>query len=85
MIKLGTKVRDKITGYTGIAIGRTEWLYGCATVGVKSSAIEAGKPVDAVWIDEQGLEEVEMEPVAKQGDTTPGGPRDTPTRVMGPR
>ncbi len=28
-IELGDKVRDTVTGFTGIAIGRAKWLYGC--------------------------------------------------------
>ena len=28
-IKLGDKVRDKISGFTGIAVARTEFINGC--------------------------------------------------------
>ena len=33
-IKLGSTVRDKISGFTGIATGRTTYLFGCVRVTV---------------------------------------------------
>ena len=33
-VELGSLVRDKITGFEGIVMGRTEYLTGCAHVGV---------------------------------------------------
>jgi len=40
MIKLGDKVKDVVTGYTGIATAKTEYLNGCVqmTVTPKQSA-----------------------------------------------
>jgi hypothetical protein len=34
-IKLGTKVRDKLTGYTGIAESRHEYIDGSVSYGVR--------------------------------------------------
>jgi len=34
-INLGDKVRDTITGFEGIAIGRTKWLFGCDRITVQ--------------------------------------------------
>jgi hypothetical protein len=31
-VNLGDKVKDRITGLEGIAIGVTTWLYGCRRV-----------------------------------------------------
>lgn len=63
MIQLGTKVRDLITGMTGIAVGRTEWLYGCSRIAVESIGLKKdGKPSDAVWWDEQRVEPVTDDP-----------------------
>jgi hypothetical protein len=55
MIKLGQKVKDKFTGFTGIVMGRTEYLYGCISIGILPSKLKDGKPADWVWIDEQRL------------------------------
>ena len=56
-IKLGTKVTDSITGMTGIAIARTDWLYGCVRYGVQPEELKDGKPVEAQWFDEAQLRE----------------------------
>lgn len=55
-INLGDKVRDKVSGFAGIVIGRTEWLYGCVRCIVQSQELKDGKPVDAVQVDEPQLE-----------------------------
>lgn len=77
MIQLGTRVRDLITGMTGVAIARTEWLYGCARVGVESVEIKKdGKPSDAVWLDEQRVEAVDGEKAF-----TPVTPQEYPIKL----
>ncbi len=53
MIKLGTKVTDKITGFTGIAVSRTEFVYGCVRVRVQPQKLTAeGKIADETILDE---------------------------------
>ena len=56
-IKLGSKVTDSITGMAGIAIARTDWLYGCVRYGVQPEELKDGKPVEAQWFDEAQLRE----------------------------
>jgi hypothetical protein len=63
MINLGDKVKDSITGYAGTAIGRTQWLNGCITIGVQSGEIKDGKPAESVWFDEQRLDSTSAAPV----------------------
>lgn len=77
MIKLGAKVTDSITGFTGIATARTEYLYGCVRVSVEPTELHEGKPVEAQYFDEQRLED---EPTAKTG-----GPGDFPPSRDVPR
>ena len=86
MIKLGNKVKDSITGFTGIAIGRTEWMYGCARVGVRSTELTDGKPVDDQWFDEQQLSVVEatLPQVSPKSSATTGGPREASPRAKDP-
>lgn len=55
MIKLGDKVKDKITGFSGIAICRSQWLTGCARFTVQPQEMKDGKPVDAQTFDETQL------------------------------
>lgn len=69
-IKLGTTVTDSITGFTGVAISRTEFLHGCARVAVQPKGLHEGKPIEAQYFDELQL----VENVAMSGDKERGGP-----------
>jgi len=81
MIGLGGRVKDKITGFTGIVIARTEWLNGCTRVGVQSQELKDGKPIEQQWFDETQVivvaEEVEYQPPRERVVT--GGPQHDPT------
>lgn len=79
-IKLGSKVRDSITGFTGIATSRTEYLHGCVHVGVTPTELKDGKPIDPQWFDEQRVELLEEKKpvVSKASSATSGGPNDHP-------
>ncbi len=81
MIRLGQKVKDNITGFEGIATGKTEWLFGCSRYCVEPQELKDGKPVEAVWFDEQRLEIIaDTKPeVSKDSDgERPGGPQNDP-------
>lgn len=58
-INLGDKVKDRISGLTGIVIARTEWMYGCVRLTVQPQEMKDGKPVDVQAIDEPQLELLE--------------------------
>jgi hypothetical protein len=58
MIKLGSKVKDSITGLAGIATGRCEFLHGPVRWQVEPPLRADGKPVDGQWFDEGRLEVV---------------------------
>ena len=75
-INLGDKVKCKITGLVGIAIGRTTYLHGCDHIAIKPAEIKDGKPVDAVWLDEPQVEVVKAGhyKVTPAEDRKPGGP-----------
>ena len=52
-VELGRMYKDRITGFEGIAISRTEWVYGCVRVGLQSPELDKdGKPIDAQVFDE---------------------------------
>lgn len=84
-MKLGDKVRDRYTGFEGIAIARTEWLYGCVRITIQSTKLHDGRPLEDTF-DEQRVEVTEArEPykaAASVADT--GGPRDAPRRQRDP-
>lgn len=83
MINLGDKVKDTITGFTGIVVGITEWLNGCRTIGVRPTVLHEGKPQEPDWIDENQLKLVKKA-VFKLGPATTGGPHPRPMRLVKP-
>lgn len=78
-MKLGDVVRDRITGLKGVAIARTEWIYGCTRYAVQPQELDdKGLPKEAQWLDEDQLEVMpEAErvsfPVRRAGGPPPGG------------
>ena len=59
MIKLGDKVKDQVTGLTGIVIGRTEWLNGCIRITVQPQELKDGRPVESSCFDIEQLDVLE--------------------------
>lgn len=78
-IELGSDVRCKITGYTGMVIGRTEWLYGCRRYTVQAKELKDGKPVEPIGGDEDQFEIVTQAPPHEIKST--GGPQREPSRA----
>ena len=73
-VELGQTVKDPITGITGVAIGRSEWLHGCTHIGVQAKVKKDGIIPDVVWVDEPQLEVVAGRKKAKKGSDDNGGP-----------
>jgi hypothetical protein len=56
-IKLGSLVKDSITGFTGIAIGRTEFGFGCIHIRVQAQGLtKMGDPIPVQSFDDQRIE-----------------------------
>lgn len=54
--ELGQELKDIITGFKGIVMGRTEYLTGCVHYGLSPQKLtENGKTPDYEWIDESRL------------------------------
>lgn len=73
----GDSVKDIITGYEGVIIGRTDWLTGCNTMGVLTRELKEGKPQEPNWIDENRLNLINEKEVIlnkKEQPIDPGGP-----------
>ena len=95
MIRLGDRVRDRITGFEGLVIGITDWLYQCRRPIVQPTKLDNdGKSMASESFDEDQLEVLEAgafkakatEEVVEDEAPTPktGGPRATPTRRSDP-
>ncbi len=82
MIKLGSKVRDTITGFQGIAIARTQWMYGCERITIKPDKVDKdGKTIEAETFDEPQVVLVRAEATRPDPERSGrGGPRPEPTR-----
>ena len=54
-LALGDRVKDRLTGLTGIIVARTEWLNYCNRYTVQPQKIKDGKPVESTVFDEGDL------------------------------
>lgn len=78
----GSIVRDRISGFKGEVICRSEWHYGCVRLTVQSSKLQDGKPVEPQTFDEPQLEVIKAAP--DKAPPQPGGARTSPTQHAGP-
>jgi len=76
-MKLGQKLRDKVSGFEGIATSRIEYLNGCVQFCLKPKSTD-GKMPEGEYIDIQQLEVVDdglsIKP-KKTGGENMGAPR----------
>lgn len=79
MINLGSIARDKITGFVGVVIAKTEWLNGCRRFTIQPQELKDGRPIEACSFDEQQVDEIEGKP-ATEPAKRPGGPFPEPAR-----
>ena len=59
-IALGSKVKDTVSGMTGIVVSRVTYLTGCVQYGVKPPMLEDGKNRSTEYIDEIQLKVVSV-------------------------
>lgn len=55
-MQLGDMMRDTITGFTGVAISKHEYLNGCVRWSLQPKDMKDGKPVESQSFDEEQLE-----------------------------
>jgi len=78
-IKLGSKVKDTVTGFIGTAAGVTHWVYGCVRWGVQAESLkEDGTPLELQWFDERQLVVIGESDAPEPAEFT-GGPRPMET------
>jgi len=58
MIILGSTVRCRITGFTGIVTGKVEYITGCNQSLVQPTVGNDGNYRDSIWLDADKLEQV---------------------------
>ena len=57
-MELGTKGRDKVTGFEGICMGTAQYLTGCNQILLVPTHLdEKGKRLDGEWFDDIRIEQ----------------------------
>lgn len=69
---LGLRVKDRVTGLTGVATSVCFDLYGCVQAAIHHGLTSDGKPAEQHWYDVTRLEVVSNEPVMAQPDFNEG-------------
>lgn len=86
MIELGDKVKDGVSGFTGIVTARTDYINKCVRFEVSPAKTDQGKLLDAYWFDEEQLIVVKKSVFKVKKEVPTGGParsvarRSTPSR-----
>ena len=57
-VELGDKVRDKVSGFVGIATSKTEFLNGCIQCDIIPKVGKDNKPSEGICMDLNNLEVV---------------------------
>ena len=52
---LGDRVADLVTAFSGIVIGRSDYISGCDTYGVQAETLKDGMPLEIKWFDDPRL------------------------------
>lgn len=76
---LGKKVKDKISGFTGIVTSHATHMNGCDRVWISPPVDKDGKLIDGAWFDVVQLEVLPDEAIKPQvlEQQKPGGPVST--------
>ena len=73
MIELGDEVKDKITGFVGITVGKIEYINGCIQFGLKAKVKKNGElPKDNYWVDIKELAIIKKHAVKIESKLTGG-------------
>ena len=78
-INLGDEVQDRVTGFKGIAVARTQWLTGCDRITIQPKLDKEGKASEPMGFDEGQLK------VLKKGAFKIAEVREKPEKRGGPR
>jgi hypothetical protein len=75
-VQLGDKVKDSVTGFTGIAVARVNWLHGCDRIIIQPSGIDKeGQTFKSEHFDEPQVVVLKAK-AKKEGSHGTGGPKD---------
>ncbi|KKL25932.1 hypothetical protein LCGC14_2400350 [marine sediment metagenome] len=74
-VVLGKMYKDRISGFTGVAIARTEYLFGCVRVMVEPTKLKKdGDFLPDGWFDEERLVAIKGKTIKHKPTVDPAGP-----------
>jgi len=76
-IKLGSKVKDTVSGFTGIAESKIEFLNGCIQYSIVPKVGKDNKKGESLWVDEEQLEVI-GKGITTESKPSGGGFREYP-------
>lgn len=79
---LGDRVRDRVTGFSGIVTARTEWLNKCVRILVQPEKLHEGKPIEAQSFDEEQIEILQTGAYFETKPEPSGGPQEGEKRAL---
>jgi hypothetical protein len=76
-VELGDEAQDVISGLSGVATGKAEYLTGCTQFSLSQRKLtKDGGLADAVWLDESRLLVVKKQAIKLSvAASSPGGPQ----------
>jgi len=82
---LGDRVKDTISGFSGILVCDATWLNGCRRVTVQPEELKDGLPIESRTFDIEQLVLMKKNIRMGPGEVRTGGPHDDPVRPAAPR
>lgn len=76
----GKKAKDKITGFSGIAIGYCQYNTGCNQILIAPSIAKDGEFRESRWFDEQRVVFFRGKKIVVDNGNTPGPDLAAPTK-----
>lgn len=80
-INLGDKVRDTVTGASGIFVCETKWLHGCTRMTIQPALDKDGKVPETHTFDRPQAELVSKKGAVNDDHGTQDGPHGDPSFV----
>lgn len=79
-VKIGSKAKDKITGFSGVITGYCIYISGCHQALLIPPVKEDGAFQDGHWFDIQRLEQLDDSVIELENEATPGADIPAPIR-----
>jgi hypothetical protein len=77
-IEMGANYKDRITGFTGTAIGHVEYLTGCNQTLLAPTTEDPSKLPESYWMDDQRLHRIGTEAIKLDNGSNPGCAKQPP-------